>query len=101
MKTEQLYQKLINAAKSAPPSTEVPFGFEHRVLARLRAGFRMDPWLVWSGQLWRAAYLSLAAMMLCGAFVFMVDLRKTNANSLADDLEETVMAVIGSGGNGW
>jgi hypothetical protein len=101
MKTDQLYQKLISAAKSAPPSTEVPYGFEHRVLAQLRAGLRIDPWLVWSGQLWRAAYLSLAAMLLCGAFMFMVDLRKTTANSLADDLEETVMAGIGSGGNVW
>jgi len=64
---DELERKLWQAARRTPPQDAVPYGFEPRVMARLRARSRAEHGVPWSQALWRAALACLALSLLCGA----------------------------------
>ena len=69
MKMRELHEKLIAAARKMPADDRVPYAFEKRIMARILAGLRPDPWVAWGGALWRAALPCLAVMALCSIYV--------------------------------
>ena len=55
MNLADLERKLIAAARRLPPSEAVPYAFEKRIMAHLRARPALDEWSLWARALWRAA----------------------------------------------
>lgn len=55
MKHADLHQTFIAVARAHPPSDDVPYAFEQRVMAHIREHPTPDPWALWSRALWRAA----------------------------------------------
>jgi hypothetical protein len=68
MQMQDPAQKLIEAARSNPPSDTVPYAFEQRIMAHIRTLKPMDAWAVWSAGLWRAALACLAVTVLSTAW---------------------------------
>jgi hypothetical protein len=92
MDLTELERKLMAAARAQSPSEQVPFAFEHRVLARLRARPLPDEWALWARALWRAAAPCLAIMLLLGAWSILIPAGASTAGDLSQDLENTVLA---------
>lgn len=67
MKLDLLQQKLLEAARKAPPSDAVPWAFERRVMAWVREHPAADPLLVWYAGLRRAALTACALVLVLGA----------------------------------
>jgi len=59
MDLAKLHTKLIAAARAHPPSDQVPYAFEQRILAHLRGGQIQDSWALWGTALWRSAFACL------------------------------------------
>ena len=91
MNYETLQTKLISAAKANPPSSQVPYCFEKRVMATLRSQSPVNIWALWAQPLWRAAFSCIAITMLCGIWS-MADLNTSESSDLSQDLESTVYA---------
>ena len=64
MNPDPLSKQLLAAARQAPERTDVPWGFEKRVMANLRTREVWDPLSLWSVGLWRAA-LGCSALAAC------------------------------------
>jgi len=68
MNLENLRTKLIGAARQNAPPEDVPFAFEKRIMARLKAQPPEDAWAFWGAGLWRGAAacaaLSAVSIML-------------------------------------
>jgi|SRR5688572_19218066 hypothetical protein len=60
MDLAKLHAKLIAAARANPPADRVPYAFEKRVLATLRASRPEDALALWGRALWRSAFACLA-----------------------------------------
>ena len=84
MNFDDLQRKLLDAARREPPSDRVPYAFERRVMARLRAAPAPDPLAVWAAGLWRAAF---SAVALC---VVVVGVQVLIAGPAVADASETV-----------
>jgi hypothetical protein len=86
MNDEQL-NRLIAAARQAPPETgRAEFGFETRLLARLRAERpRGTPWLAWT---WRLAPVFAAIVIALGIWTF------TGTSPQAATEEETLLVAL-------
>lgn len=87
----QLEKNLLAAARATPPSDAVPYAFEKRVMARLRATSLEDPLSLWGRALWRGAIASLAAALICGAWT---SYHGSNSFELSQDLEHTISASL-------
>jgi hypothetical protein len=96
MNQAELHRKLMTAARRNPPSERVPFAFEKRVLARLRACPMADHWALWSQALWRAAAPCVAIMLLLAARWWFSPAGATPANDLSQDFTNTVLAAAES-----
>ena len=94
MKLDSLQQRLIAAARAQPPGVGVPYAFEQRIMAHIRARHLPDAWASWSQALWRAAApcVALAVVLLVWSAVSPVATGDTH--TLTDDLESAVMAGI-------
>lgn len=55
MDHEHLRKKLVAAARRNPPSDDVPYAFEKRVMARLSSGGVEDSLSLWGCALWKGA----------------------------------------------
>ena len=66
-----LYQKLMASARAGVPSDHVPYAFEKRVLARLKAQPALDLWAAWARALWRAAAPCVGIMLLLSAWALL------------------------------
>jgi hypothetical protein len=97
----KLEAKLLAAARAHPPSAQVPYAFEKRIMARLAESPRVDAWAWWAGSLWRAAAPCLAVMVLVGVWSWNSDFAGSGADSLDEDLETAVYAVIETPGDPW
>lgn len=97
MNLDQLQQKLLAAARAQPPRDEVPFGFEQRVLARLRGVRPADPWVWWVRGLWQAAASCAALALVLGAWVVLAPSAGSTAEPLDEQLENTVLAAVDEG----
>jgi hypothetical protein len=91
MNLDEIQQKLIAAARSAPANDKVPYAFEKRVMARLRSACGMDPLVVWSRALWRALVPCFAVMLLLSAWSWLAPAPTATAD-LSQELENTVLA---------
>jgi hypothetical protein len=84
MNLEELQRKLLEAARRQPPSDQVPYAFEQRVMAHLRAVPVVDPLSLWAAGLWRAAF---GAVGLCA---IVVSLQLVIAGPAAPDESEPI-----------
>ncbi len=91
MNLAELQHKLILAARSAQPVEQVPYAFEQRIMARLRAGPVLDQWEQWGAALWRAAAPCIAIMVLFSAWSLLAPATPP-AGDLSQDLENTILA---------
>ncbi len=55
MTMAELQQKLLDAARANPPSDNVPYAFEGRIMAHLAAKPAFDILATWNRTLWQAA----------------------------------------------
>jgi hypothetical protein len=90
MNLAELEHKLIAAARVHPPSEQVPYAFEQRILAQLRARPALDPTAFWARAMWRGALSCVAVVLLLGAF----DWFSPNASDLNDHLDDVVLAGV-------
>jgi hypothetical protein len=66
----QLQNKLYLAARRNPPSAEVPYLFESRVMARLAAAPAREDWAAWARALWYGAGICTMVALLIGLWVW-------------------------------
>jgi len=104
MNLAELERKLIAAARSHPPSEAVPFAFEKRIMTLINLRAAVDPWLLWSRALWRAAAPCAAVMVLLSAWSLFAPATNSSGTDLSQDLEKTVLAAVSQeqpGDSGW
>ena len=94
MNLAKLEQKLVAVARANPPSDQVPYAFEKRIMARLAAGPALDDWALWARALWRAATPCVAIMLLLGAWSFFTPSRSASMGDLSQQLEQTLLAAV-------
>ncbi len=70
MDTENLMNKLVDAARRRTPSDHVPYAFEQRIMARLRGRATEDSWTLWGRWLWRSAMSFAVVALACGVWGF-------------------------------
>ena len=100
MNISDLEKKLMAVARASSPSEAVPYAFEKRIMARLANPAPLDMWGLWSRQFWRAAVPCLALTFLLGGFT-LYSSANTNRVALQNDIEDTMLAAIDQGGEGW
>lgn len=91
MNLDDLQRKLIAAARANPPSEAVPYAFERRITARLRA-MRVDNWGIWAHALWRAAAPCIAITVLLAALSWLTAPGNSSSSDISQDFENTVLA---------
>lgn len=64
MNLDKMLDHLLGIARQHAPTDAVPYAFEQRIMARLKAAGFADPLLHWSRALWRGAMLCCAVMVL-------------------------------------
>ncbi len=101
MNWSELQIKLISAARACPPDQSVPYGFEKRIMACIRAAASPDHWALWSKALWRAAAPSIGVLMLLGIFSYYSENNNRLHETLDTQLENTILAVIDHPGDAW
>jgi hypothetical protein len=94
MNIADVQKRLLAAARATPPGDAVPFAFEKRIMARIASDALVDAWAIWSWVLWRAAAPCIAIMLAVGVWTALFADPNGSANSLAADLEETVLAPL-------
>ena len=90
MDVEKLRTTLISAARKAPPSNDVPYAFEKRVMARLGKPPIEDLFGMWGAALWKGA----AACAAITALSVALSVWHFHSGSDSDDdaLEMVVLA---------
>jgi hypothetical protein len=94
MDIKKLQEALITAARANPPGDAVPYAFEKRIAAHLRALAPNDPLVQWSRALWRAVVPCLGVMLLLGGWSFTQDQDGSSALDLSQQLEHAVLAEV-------
>jgi len=90
MNMVELQKKLFAAARTNPPSDEVPYAFEERILAQLAAKPAFDILATWNRTLWQAAAPCVAVMLLLGAWTRFAQRADSSRETLAADLESSL-----------
>ncbi len=101
MNIAKLQDTLLAAARGKPPGDAVPYGFEQRIMARLRSAAELDRWAWWTGSLWRAAGPCVVLTVFLGLWTFTSGSPGGASDSLSAELETTVYAAIESSGGSW
>ncbi len=93
MKLSELQTKLIAAARTSPPDDRVPYAFEKRITALLRARPVADRWALWSRALWRGAAGCLTVALLLGTCsVFLPKGGNSAGTDLSQEFVNTMLA---------
>ncbi len=92
MDLEQLQQKLIAAAKANPPSDQVPYAFEQRIMARLTAPLKVDEWALCGRWLWRAVAPCMSVMAALGVWVLATMHPEPESQNLEQAIENTLLS---------
>ena len=92
MNLTQLERKLLAAARGNPPGDAVPYAFEKRVMANLKAAPAVDNWADWSRALWRAVAPCAAVMLLLSVWSLLPGYSAAGDDLEVVDLESTVLA---------
>ena len=100
MNLDRIQHKLIAAARAHPPSERVPYAFEQRIMARVRALQMPDEWTQWARALWNAAAPCVVIMILMSAWsLFAPSAPPVNSTppapvDLTQALERTLLAAV-------
>lgn len=96
MKIAELQKKLIAAGRTLPVDDRVPYAFEKRVMARLRAARPADGWSAWARGLWQAAVpcVGLAVALCALSFSSGTDADGSSQASLSEQFETAVYAAM-------
>jgi hypothetical protein len=96
MNLDQIQRKLVAAARAHPPSGRVPYAFEQRIMARVRALAVPDEWAQWARALWSAAAPCVAIMVLLSAWSLFAPNPPPNPTPppLSQALENTILAAV-------
>jgi hypothetical protein len=92
MNLEDLQNKLIAAARAHPPSEAVPYAFERRITARIKALGMVDTWALWARGLWRAAGPCIAITLLFAAWSLFTAPGNSSNSDISQDFDNTVLA---------
>ncbi len=98
---DQLQRKLMTAARSHPPSDSVPYAFEQRVMARLRAAQASGAGRAWAAVFWRAAAPGGIIAILLGLWTLTSTSGGNRTDSLDADLETTLCAAMDRSPESW
>ena len=96
MNVIELREKLIAAARTSAPDDRVPYAFEKRVMALIRAGVPTDDVALWVRGLWQAAVSCAAIALLCGTWAFF-NPASNSSDDLSQNLETTLLASVDQG----
>jgi len=88
----ELQRKMIAAARAQTPDERVPYAFEKRVMALIRARNIADGWALWGRALWRAAAPCVIIAVLFGAWALLSPAPRTG--DLSQALETTLLASV-------
>ena len=95
MKAAELQKKLYAAARAQAPDETVPYAFEQRISALIRARSLVDNWAMWTRGLWRAAVACVAlAIIMATVSYFAPDTRSTTSEDLSQEFENTMLASV-------
>ena len=94
MDLDKLQRKLIAVARAHAPSSEMPYAFEKRIMARLSAHPGLDHWALWAQALWRAVAPCVAIMLLLGAWSLFTPGAKAPSGDLSQEIENTLLAAV-------
>lgn len=92
MDLEKLQQKLMAVAKASPPSDQVPYAFEKRIMARLTAPLKVDEWALCGRWLWRAVTPCMSVMAALGVWVFTTMQPEPESQNLEQAIENTLLS---------
>src|SRR5271170_5021949 len=92
MNINDLHDKLIAAARKNPPSEQVPYAFEKRILSHLAGRPAPDIWALWCRPLWQAALSCVVITVACGVWAYSSRPVPENAGSFSQDFEAAVFA---------
>ena len=90
MNLEKLQKKLLESARANPPSDDVPYAFEKRIMAQLPEKPAFDILASWNRTLWQAAAPCVAVMLLLGAWTRFAQHTDSSGETLAADLESSL-----------
>jgi hypothetical protein len=99
MNLDQLGHKLIKVARMTPADDRVPYAFEKRVLARLKACTPLDIWSFWAHALWRATAPCVAVALLLSAWNLFAPApfppaSNQSAYDVSQEFENTLLADV-------
>src|SRR6267154_713013 len=92
MNLDDLQRKLIAAARAHPPSAAVPYTFEKRISARVRALRGLDYRALWARALWRAAAPCVGITVLFAAWSVLTAPHSSPSSDVSQDFENMVLA---------
>jgi hypothetical protein len=90
MNPTELQKKLLAAARANPPSDDVPYAFEERIMSQLAAKSAPDFLAAWNRTLWQAAAPCIALTLLLGAWTRFAQGADRLPETLAADLESSL-----------
>jgi|SRR5580765_7437644 len=97
MKLEDLQRKLLAVARANPPGDHVPYAFEKRITALLKAHPAPDFATLWAHALWRAVVPCVAITVLLGAWTVLpnqTEVSNTTNEDLSQHFEQTLLAAV-------
>ncbi|HVY71661.1 MAG TPA: hypothetical protein VHH73_17150 [Verrucomicrobiae bacterium] len=97
MNTDALQKKLLAAARATPPGDHVPYAFERRIMARIKALPAADPLAQLTSALWRAAIPCVGVMVVLCAVNFYYTGPGANDNQNGD-LESLITLSLNDAG---
>jgi hypothetical protein len=92
MDLEKLQLKLMTVAKAHPPSDQVPYAFEKRIMARLTAPVKVDEWALCGRWLWRAVTPCMSLMVGLGVWVLATMHTEPESQNLEQAIENTLLS---------
>jgi hypothetical protein len=95
MNVNELHSKLIAAARKNPPSEQVPYAFEKRILSHLSRPPAPNRWALWGRPLWQAALSCVAITVVCGLWAYGARPKPDYADNFSQEFEAAVFAPMG------
>ncbi len=91
-KQNDIYERLIRAARKLPENEQAPYAFEKRIMAQLRDVKPVDNVAMWALGLWKAAVPCVAVMLLITTWATLSTSAEANTSSesLASELQLTM-----------
>jgi hypothetical protein len=91
-KNNDIYERLIRAARKLPENDQAPYAFEKRIMAQLRNVKPVDNVAMWALGLWKAAVPCVAIMLLITTWATFSTSSEANASTetLASELQLTM-----------